>query len=341
MADVVDAVLEHGDALRPHAEGEAGVDVRVVAGGAQHVGVHHARAEDLQPVAAPLDGHVDAGLDEREVVAAEADARLRAEHPAGELEERVLEVGERDAPVHGEPLDLVELGLVGGVGRLVAVALAGDDDADGGLVRLHDARLHRRGVGAQERREAAVRVAVRVEPEGVEHVAGGVVLRDVQHLEVVAVPLDLRPLGDLEAHVPEDGLDLAHDDGGGVVAPVGGGPARERDVDGVGAEPIRERGLNRIAAFLEPLFEDILRLVGGGPGGAALLLRELRDAPQHLRHPAGAAQVLDAPRFERVGGTGAFESVEGRVAHSGGVLGGCVSHGASVYTGRPHPNPLP
>src|SRR5699024_288199 len=42
QADVVDAVLEHRDALKPDAERKAGVDFRVDAAVAQHVVVHHA-----------------------------------------------------------------------------------------------------------------------------------------------------------------------------------------------------------------------------------------------------------------------------------------------------------
>ena len=48
-ADVVDAVLEHGHALDAHAERPARDLFRVVADVAQHVGMHHARAQDLEP----------------------------------------------------------------------------------------------------------------------------------------------------------------------------------------------------------------------------------------------------------------------------------------------------
>jgi hypothetical protein len=65
--------------------------------------------------------------------------------------ERALEVGEGDVGVDAEAFDLVEDGRVGGVGGVVAVDLAGDDDAQRRRLLLdHGADLHGRGVGAHE-----------------------------------------------------------------------------------------------------------------------------------------------------------------------------------------------
>ena len=123
-------VLEHGDALGAEAEGEAGVFIGVVADARQHPGMHHACGHDFDPAAVAADaaaafplilslskgiageavyGHVHARLDEREVVAAEADAAFFAEEAAGELVEGAFEVGEGDALVNRETLDLVEV----------------------------------------------------------------------------------------------------------------------------------------------------------------------------------------------------------------------------------------
>ena len=49
QADVVDAVLQHRDALDAEAEREAGDLLGVVADGFEHRRVHHAAAEDLEP----------------------------------------------------------------------------------------------------------------------------------------------------------------------------------------------------------------------------------------------------------------------------------------------------
>ena len=81
--------------------------------------------------------------------------------------------------------------------RLVgAVDASRADDADRRLARGHDARLHGRGVRAQN--------DVVVDVEGVLRVARGVVLRQVEQLEVVVVVLDLRTLDDLVAHADKD-----------------------------------------------------------------------------------------------------------------------------------------
>ena len=235
MADVVDAVLEHGDALRAEAEGEAGVLVRVVADAGEDAGMHHAGAHDLDPAAVAADaatfalpvageavyGHIHARLDEGEVVAAEAHAAFLAEETAGELVEGALEVGEGDAFVHGQPLDLVEVPFVGGVGGLVTVALAGHDDAHRRLLIFHHPGLHGRGVGA-EQHILLPGVAGVVHPEGVPHIAGRVALGDVEHLEVVVVPLDLWAFDHAEAHASEGGADFADYLGCGVQTALGG-----------------------------------------------------------------------------------------------------------------------
>ena len=165
-------MLEHRDPLDPHPEGEAldalGV-VAVVAHELEHVRVDHPGAEDLDPGRAlaqraalsrrqdpavaveARDVDLDARLGEREEVRAQPDLALGAEDRARERQQRALEVGERDALVDREPLDLVELRRVRGVG-VAAVDAARDDDVDRRRLLLHRADLHRRGVGAQQQR---------------------------------------------------------------------------------------------------------------------------------------------------------------------------------------------
>ena len=83
------------------------------------------------------------GFGEGEVVRPEADVALAPKDLPRERIQGALEVGHRELLVDGEPLVLMEDALVDRVGRLVAVAATGDDDADRRLALLHDAHLHR------------------------------------------------------------------------------------------------------------------------------------------------------------------------------------------------------
>ena len=89
QADVVDSVLQHGNAFDAQPEGEAGVGFRVVADGLEDRGMDHAGAQDLEPAggladpAAVAAAHDAFDIDfrgwfgEGKVAGAEADAHLR------------------------------------------------------------------------------------------------------------------------------------------------------------------------------------------------------------------------------------------------------------------------
>jgi hypothetical protein len=174
VAYVGDAVLDHGDALDSHAEGKAGDALGVVGvvGGVgfaalfgdcrEDCGIDHAAAEEFDPatvfaLAAALasaedagDLHVGAGLGEREERWEEAGFDIRTEERFHGVVERALEIREGDVGVDAEAFDLVEDGRVGGVGGVVAVDFAGDDDADRWGLSDHGADLHGAGVGAHQ-----------------------------------------------------------------------------------------------------------------------------------------------------------------------------------------------
>src|SRR6185503_9351882 len=104
--------------------------------------------------------------------------------------ERALEVAEGDVCVDTEPFDLMEDRRVRGVLRVVAVDLAGDDDAYWRRLLLHGAHLHGRRVSAQKK-SVAERTALLVgDDEGVLRVARGMARREVHRLEVVEVGFD-------------------------------------------------------------------------------------------------------------------------------------------------------
>ena len=146
---------------------------------------------------------LDRRLGEREVARPHAHLALGPEQRAEELEHVALEVGERDAAVDDEALDLEERRRVRRVGRVAAVAAAGHDRVDRRLPRLHQPDLVRRRVRAQQHVVAEIervgRRARRMAAIGRERVE---VVPDVGHLVALV---------DLVAHAEEDVLDLAPD----------------------------------------------------------------------------------------------------------------------------------
>ena len=146
MPYVVDAVPQHRDSLRAHAECEAGVLIRVVADSSEHLRMHHSCAHDFKPAgltayaaalsaaAEAVNSHIHARLYERKEVAAKSHTTIRAKHAACKSVQRALEVRECDAAIDCKAFYLKEDGFMRGVCRLVSVDPARDEDADRGLV---------------------------------------------------------------------------------------------------------------------------------------------------------------------------------------------------------------
>ena len=268
--------------------------------------MNHAAAQDLQPAGVLADPttrstaedavyvHLGAGFSEGEVTASEAHLALRAEHLAGELDQHALQVGHGDVPPHGQPLHLVELHLGAGGDLLVAIALAGQDDADGLRAALaHDPDLPRRGVGAQQ--DVGIGGV-----EGIPHVPRRVMGGHVEQLEVQLVRLHVRAVIDLEAHLGEDGVDLPQGLGGDVESAGGDRAARQGHI-----YPLRRQRPLQLLPF-EGLGPGLvggpkggLHLVGPPTGQGPLLGRQPAHAPQQLREPPLPTQVRRAPLIQR------------------------------------------
>ena len=313
-------MLEHGDPLDPHPEGEAldpvGV-IAVVTDMLEHVGIHHPRAEDLDPrralaqrAALPVGGHpllaVEAGdvdlgarLSEREEVRAHPDLALVAEDRAREGEQRALEIGERDVVVDGETFELVELGGVGGV-RVGPVYAAGHDGVERWRLELHRPDLNRRGVDAQQRRLGIENVSHRLDVERVAQQPRGMHRREVQRVEVVVDGLDLGSFGDVEAQAQEHIFDLPPGLGDQVQATdlrlrVRG----QRDVDPILYQAGIELGrCQRGDLGVDRGLDCLPGLIGGLPGGGALVGCQLRDSAQQVGQLGLAPEIADAHLLE-------------------------------------------
>ena len=267
--------------------------------------MHHAGAQDFQPAGVLAQGaavavaddaiHVDldARLGEGEMAATEADLALGAVHAAGEVDQHAFQVGHGDVLADRQPLHLVEHDLRAGGDGLVAVAHARQNHPDGvGMKRLHGANLTRRGMGAQHH--------ALVDVEGVPHVAGRMVGRHVEQLEVVVVALHLAAVEHLETHVGEDGGNLAQRLGAGVQAAQAHRVAGEGHVDLLLRQGLGQLGqLDRPDLRLESGLQSDFDLVGYLPDLRPLFRRQRTDAPHHLRQRPLAAQVVHPPAVER------------------------------------------
>ena len=121
----------------------------------------------------------------------------------GEIGQVAFEIGHRDLPVHVESLDLMEARAVGCVGCIAPVTAAGRDDSHGRFLLLHHANLHRRRLRAQQ--------LAGLQVERVLRVAGRMIGRRVERVEVVVLGLDVRPIRHRETHRVEN-IDCSLDD---------------------------------------------------------------------------------------------------------------------------------
>ncbi len=90
-----------------------------------------------------LDVELGRRLGEREVAGAQAAGEALTEEGLGEGLDRAGQVGEGDAAVDHQALDLVEDGEVGGIGGLVTEHPPRHDHVDRWGRRLHHPDLHR------------------------------------------------------------------------------------------------------------------------------------------------------------------------------------------------------
>src|SRR6476661_4666496 len=168
------AVFQHRDAVDAHAPGEALIDIGIDATGAQNVRMHHAAAENLQPVLAlaeadlalvapALDVDLERRLREREKRWPESHVDvIDLEKRLAELVQDPFQVAEMRALVDHEAFNLVKLRRVGRI-RVDAVGATWADNPDRWPLGQHGAHLHRRGMGAQQHARA---VLLRTEEEG-------------------------------------------------------------------------------------------------------------------------------------------------------------------------------
>ena len=137
------------------------------------------------------DLHLGAGLGEGEERRTETRLHARAEQRFHGVVERALQIAERDVGIDRQTLDLVEHRRVRGVGRIVAVHLAGNDDAHRRL-QLSMVRICTGEVCVRSSKRSRCGFdSWSGDEQRVLRIARGMVRRKIQRLEIVVVGLDL------------------------------------------------------------------------------------------------------------------------------------------------------
>ena len=147
-----------------------------------------------------------------------------------------------------QPLDLMERVQVARVVVVAPVHAPGHDDRDRRRVLLHRTDLHRRRVGAQHE--------IGTQVERVEALAGGMIGRDVERVEVVVIAFDFGPEQHREAAPLEVAGDVVQRAPHRMDRALQRCGAGKRDVDD-GGELALEAGVREslAAALHEQLFE--------------------------------------------------------------------------------------
>src|SRR4030095_15349186 len=190
VANIVDAVFQHGNTLRPHAEGKPAKHLGVIAPIAEHLGMHHTGSKNLQPptvladraaLAAADDAvHIDldAGLGKGEMAAAKAHLAVLTKHPTGKIDQHTFQIRHGDVRAYREALNLMEHDFGACRDRLIAVTHARQDDPNGlWMVRPHGTNLSRRGMGAQHHPFINIK--------GIPHVTCRMIGRHIQQFKIV------------------------------------------------------------------------------------------------------------------------------------------------------------
>ena len=221
---------------------------------------------------------------------AEAHGCLFAKKGFQEIFQRAFQVAHAHFPGHVEALNLVEGRKVGSINRIAAERGTGADDAHGRAVFLHHAGLHGAGLGAQQ--------LAAVEIEGILLVAGGVVIRGVQGIKAVPLVLNLRAIGQGEAHAAQHAhCFIAHNGNGVQPASRQGGTGHGEICPGHGG------GINFLLqsglAVLQRSGDGSAGLVQQRPHGGLVFLGHIAHALLHLGESTFLAQDTHAGILQR------------------------------------------
>lgn len=303
--NIFDPKFQHGDPLHTHPEGKTGDPPRVIAYKTKNVGINHSSPKDFQPtrtlthatdlmILTPssttakhaLDVNLGAGFCEGEKARTKTDASLFFKDLAEKVREHALEVGEGDVAVHHEPFNLMKHGGMGRIIITVPIDRPGGDDLERRLALLHDADLNRGGMSPEQ--------AILGDEKGILHVPCGMILRDIEGLEIMIVILDIGAARDLKSHAQKDIDDLIHHQGERVYPTALPAAPGKGDIDFLLAEdPFPFTPLQFLKANIYLLLKETPQPVELIPCLGPFLRGDVSQTAQQEREFSLPAQVLN------------------------------------------------
>ena len=109
-----------------------------------------------------------------------------------------------DTRIYYNSLYLVECIIMRRIDVFISKYASRDDSSDGRGIISHDEILHARCLGRED-------IACSFEPEGILHIASGVIFRDIHRIEVQILSRDFHRLIHIESHTTKSIFDFLTD----------------------------------------------------------------------------------------------------------------------------------
>ncbi len=232
--------------------------------------------------------HLYAGFGKGKEVGAETDLGVFAQNFVGEVGEVAFEVGHRNIFRHIQAFHLMEIGGVGRIGGVTAVGASGGDDAHGRGMAEHVPDLNRRGLGAQQRAVGQVK--------GVLLIAGGMIGRRVQGVEIMKNRVHIRSGGDVEADAVKNIDHPHHDLTDGMVGALWALITGEGHVERIGGGTQAQQGF---FACLKKFGHLHFEIICPFAKGRTLFRGDIFQPGHNFRELAFTSEILDAHIFQR------------------------------------------
>ena len=258
--------------------------------------MHHAAAAHFQPFAV-VAHDVDFGgrLGKGEKRGAETHLQVIAlEKAADKIGKHRFQIGHAHAFFHPQAFGLVKHRRMGGVG-IDAVNPTGRDDADGRVFLVeHIADLNRRSVRAQN-------IAV-FHIKRILHGARGVVLRNIERLEIMEIVFDFGAVGHFKTDTVKQLHHALQGERHRMQAALSLAAPGQGHIQRLGSQLRLQLGcIERIAFDVIGRLKLIFALIDVRAYGFALFGRHLTEGFQQGVQFAGLAQITGFDQFERIG----------------------------------------